>query len=182
MTDPHPRLRFEPIESEHHDDLLSWLTSDTWPFHGTRNPSEEKVGKWIADGQFGSDDDRGFWILESSDRVGIVVLHELTDPTPVFDLRLSTAARGRGLGRSVLGWLAEHVFTRCGKHRLEGHTRVDNRAMRRAFRAAGWVKEAHHRRAWPDEEGEFHDAITYALLKEDWERGTTTPVPWNDEP
>jgi hypothetical protein len=37
-------------------------------------------------------------------------------------------------------------------------------------------------RAWPDQDGGVHDGVGYALLREDWERGTTTPVDWDDEP
>jgi hypothetical protein len=37
-------------------------------------------------------------------------------------------------------------------------------------------------RAWPDQDGGVHDGVGYALLCEDWERGTTTPVDWDDEP
>lgn len=29
--------------------------------------------------------------------------------------------------------------------------------------------------------GARFDAITYAILKEDWQTGTTTPVNWHDE-
>jgi RimJ/RimL family protein N-acetyltransferase len=50
---------------------------------------------------------------------------------------------------------------------------VDNAAMRRVFEACGWVKEAHHRKAWRG-----FDAIGYAIPREDWESGRVTPVPW----
>ena len=112
----------------------------------------------------------------------MLALHELGDVTPTFDLRIATRWRGHGCGRRVLPWLAQHVFTVRGKARIEGHTRADNVAMRRVFRACGWTKEAHYRRAWPDEEGVFHDATAYALLRSDWETGGTTPVPWEQEP
>lgn len=156
--------------------LAAWLASDEWPFHGTRRPTVEKAAGWIADGLYTP----SFWLRErpGADPVGVVALRELEDPTPVFDLRLRSSARGRGLGRAALGWLARHVFETLGQHdRIEAHTRADNAAMRRTLRACRWVQEAHHRRCWPDAEGGRHDAVTYALLKDDWRSGTTTPVP-----
>jgi RimJ/RimL family protein N-acetyltransferase len=62
--------------------------------------------------------------------------------------------------------------------RLEGQTRVDNQAMRRVFRRAGWVAEAFYRKAWPSEDGAIHDAVGYAILRDDWANGTVTPVLW----
>jgi hypothetical protein len=53
--------------------------------------------------------------------------------------------------------------------------------MRRALLASGFVKEAHYRRAWPSDCGR-HDSIGYAILRTDWESGTTTSVKWEDEP
>ena len=65
--------------------------------------------------------------------------------------------------------------------RVEATTRADNAAMRRALRRAGYAKEAHYRRAWPDG-GRVHDAVGYAVLRGDWETGVLTPVDWDDEP
>ncbi len=107
----------------------------------------------------------------------MVAFRELEDPTPVFDLRILSGARGRGLGRAALAWIARWVFETQRHARIEAHTRADNAAMRRALRACRWVQEAHHRRCWPDAEGGFHDAVTYALLRDDWRSGTSTPVP-----
>ena len=111
-----------------------------------------------------------------------MALHELSDWTPVFDLRLATAWRGQGLGRRVMPWLADYVFRETRTHRIEGHARAANLPMRRVFQACSWVKEGHHWQAWPDGNGRFHDAVTYALLRADWEGGKSTPVPWLDEP
>jgi RimJ/RimL family protein N-acetyltransferase len=142
-------------------------------------PTPTVVRAWIDEGRFDLPDAAGHWIEVDGERAGLVVLRELGDMTPTFDLRLRAAFRGRGLGRAALRWLAEHVFATSDKPRLEGHTRADNLAMRAAFRAAGWVQEAHYRRAWPDEARRLHDAVAYAILRDDWASGTTTPVPWD---
>ena len=64
---------------------------------------------------------------------------------------------------------------------VEAQTRRDNLAIRAVLRRCGYVKEAHYRRAWPDQHGTVHDGIGYALLRQDWERGTTTPVDWDGD-
>jgi hypothetical protein len=45
----------------------------------------------------------------------------------------------------------------------------------------GYVKEAHYRQGWPDQDGVVHDGIGHALLRQDRERGTTTPVDWDGD-
>ena len=56
----------------------------------------------------------------------------------------------------------------------------DNYAMRCVFHKCGFVKEAHHRKAWVGQDGRPYDAIGYGITKEDWRNGKTTPVNWND--
>ena len=102
----------------------------------------------------------------------------LTDPTPLFDLRVAERFRGRGLGVEILTALTRHVFeTMPDVDRFEGQTRVDNSPMLRTFQRAGWVKEAHYRRGWPVDGGEPLASVAYAMLRQDWASGTTTPVP-----
>lgn len=63
--------------------------------------------------------------------------------------------------------------------RRKAQTRIDNAAMRRVLERSGFVKEAHYRLGWPVEGRAASDSIGYALLRGDWESGTTTPVPWD---
>jgi len=176
-------LNFVEYRSADAEKLAQWISREEWPFHGSSRPELEKVQKWIADGDFEGEDNKTFWIYspDMSEPVGLVSLHELTDDTPIFDLRLKADQRNRKLGRQIVSWLAEYVFTHTDKMRLEGHTRVDNLPMRQVFRTCGWVKEAHYRKCRPDSTGARFDAITYAILKEDWQNGTKTPVNWHDE-
>lgn len=98
--------------------------------------------------------------------------------TPMFDLRLGQRHRGRRLGTAALRALTDLVFSTCPRaHRFEGVTRADNLPMRRAFLRVGFVQEAHYRQGWPQQDDTMHDAVGYAVLRQDWETGTTTPVP-----
>jgi len=52
--------------------------------------------------------------------------------------------------------------------------------MRAVLKHCGFAKEAHYRQAWPDKSGVMVDCVGYGILRADWERGTTTPVHWQD--
>jgi RimJ/RimL family protein N-acetyltransferase len=163
--------------------VVDFLTAHEWPFHVRRRPTADTVTAAIEDGAFDDEDHATFWLVEGGVRVGLAVLEDLTDDTPLFDLRLATHARGRGLGLAALRALTEHVFaTRPQTGRFEGQTRADNAAMRQVFRRAGFVKEAHYREAWPAEDGRLLASVGYGVLRRDWESRTVTPVTWDDEP
>lgn len=138
------------------DPIAAWLKLETWPFHGT-GPASNWFGPEI----------RSFWIVENEEKVGIMRAFDLADPTPLFDLRIRGASRGKGLGRAALKWLTNYVFTAFpDPPRFGGYTRADNVAMRRVFEACGFMQEAYHRRAWRASDG-WHDAVGYGILREE---------------
>jgi RimJ/RimL family protein N-acetyltransferase len=173
---------YPPFQPAQAPDLADFLAAGPWPFH-SGEPSRDEVLARAAAGGYDGPGTETIWITQGADRVGLIRLWDLADPTPLFDLRIRAADRGRGLGAAALRWLTRHVFLRYpATARIEGTTRQDNTAMRRAFRSAGFVKEAHYRRAWPGQDGTPHDAVGYAILRGDYESGRTTPVDWDDEP
>lgn len=185
-------LRFVPIgESEAETAALAELLSgDEWPFHGNSRPSRETAEGWLAAGRFTGSRVRSFWMRAAGADatsqacrnppevpVGIVTLRDLGDPTPVFDLRVRSAYRGRGYGSAAVRWLTGYLFTEFPEiRRIEGHTRRDNLAMQRVFERCGYVREAHHRQAWPGSDGSVHDSFGYAILRQDWLSGDITPI------
>lgn len=113
---------------------------------------------------------------------GLIRLYDLEDSSAMLDLRIRSEHRGRGIGKQAVQWLTPYVFqTYPNVVRIEGQTRQDNIAMRKIFRACGYVKEAHYRACWKDDSGEYLDSIGYGMLKCDFETGTTTAVAWDDE-
>ncbi|MFI9625579.1 GNAT family N-acetyltransferase [Streptomyces sp. NPDC052042] len=177
---------YQHLDASDADALADFLLHETWPFHGPTALDRDAIHRRVRDGFYNGDDSRTFWITEDGERVGLIRLFDLADVprggAPLFDLRIGRAHRGRGLGGRALAWLTRYLFTEFpGLRRIEGHTRQDNRAMRRAFRSGAYVKEAHHRDAWPGEEGRVHDAVGYAILRRDWLSGVTTPPDWHDE-
>jgi RimJ/RimL family protein N-acetyltransferase len=186
---PAPAITFialDPVQDA--EALVVFLTANTFPFHMRPRPTEAEAREAVAKGRFWSDDCAGFWIDADGERIGIATLDDLEElagggGNPVFDLRLAEPHRGRGFGAPVLRELTALAFARFPHiGRFEGHTREDNVPMRRAFLRAGFVKEAHYRDAWPVDGEPPKACVVYAILRRDWETGTTTLVPWDDLP
>lgn len=175
----------KPYNDDETEALIAFLAGETWPYHGIATLTESNVREQVAQGRYySSDEKKTFWILNDEDtKLGLLRVFDLQDPTPMFDIRISSKYRGQGIGLQAVKLLVEYVFTNYDdKIRLEGHTRVDNYAMRKTFHNAGFVKEAVHRLSWPSEDGKLHDSIGYAILREDWVENKTTPINWDDFP
>lgn len=177
------QLRLQEWTMEEQEQLIHFMTTNTWPFHGNANPAREIIEKTIEEGGYESDDVKTFWIIHKENTIGLVKLFDLQDDIPVFDLRIAEGYRGYGYGPASLKLVVEYIFTLPEKKiRIEGHTRQDNFAMRKTFERAGFVKEAHLRQAWySPKENKLYDAITYGMTREDFEQGKITPVVWRDE-
>ncbi len=169
-------MEFLQVDRGELDDVVEFLVKEEWPFHVESTLDAAQVRARAARGAY----DHAFWIADGSERLGMVRLMSLDDGAPLFDLRVRAASRGRGVGTAAVRWLTAHVFTNYATtNRIEGNTRQDNHAMRRAFVKAGYVKEAHYRDGWPGSD-RMYDAVGYAVLRRDWENGTTTEVNWAD--
>lgn len=172
--------RLDPKGSDH-DALVRFMTRNQFPFHVRSQPTREDVEAAIAEGDYRDEDNDSFWI-EHADlgRIGFFRLEDLSEGAPLFDLRLDSAYRGRGLGVEVLPAATDHVFTTLDVNRFEGQTREDNIAMRKVFLRCGWLKEAHYREGWPVEGAAPVASVAYAILRRDWETGLTTTLVWED--
>ena len=177
-------ITLDPIDVRGDDRsaFVGFMLRNRFPFHVFFHLSEDQVTSRIESGDFDGPHTQTFWLIDSGgDRVGIVTLDDLDDPTPTFDLRLDTRYRGKGLGVLALKAITSYVFdTFPAVNRFEGQTREDNFAMRQVFLRCGFVKEAHYREAWPVTGGERRASVAYAILRRDWETGITTPVPFDD--
>ncbi len=171
---------FEPVAAGQAQELARWLASDRWTFFVRETLTEDEALARVQT-LFGPHREL-WWIVASGSRVGVIELYDLADPTALFAIRLKSESRRRGFGTAALRWLTQHLFTRgAGLVRIEGQTREDNVAMRGLFRKCGYVHEATYRRGWPTAGGDRLCSVGYAVLREDWERGTTTPVAWTEE-
>ncbi|HET9770895.1 MAG TPA: GNAT family protein [Acidimicrobiia bacterium] len=160
--------------------LVELLTTEAWTYRVKVHLTEADVVE--ARDDYGGDGDITELIAVGDELAGFVRAFELGDQKadPQLDFRLRERFRGRGLGTAALHHITALVFEAYPETiRIEGQTRQDNVAMRRAFVRGGYVKEAVYRRAWPDGNGNYFDGIGYAVLRSDWESGTVTPVDWS---
>jgi RimJ/RimL family protein N-acetyltransferase len=178
---PDPSFRdLDP--SRDRDALIDLLTTERWPHRVRSSYTEADVAGELERGQYSGDDDITLLIELDGEVVGLARADGLADDRldPQLDFRLRERVRGRGIGGEALREITAAVFERHpDRRRIEGQTRRDNHAMRKVFARGGYVQEAVYRRAWPGANGELHDGIGYAILREDWESGTTTRVAWD---
>ncbi len=171
---------FQPIRSDDRDAVAAFLVASEWPFHVYTTYTTERALEVVDDGFAWGATLEAHWMMQGDERVGIVRVFDLNDPTALLDLRIAGGARGRGLGKAMVRWITDHVFqNHATVTRVGGYTRIDNTPMRRVFEQCGYQKEAHYRRAWRDDNGPQHDTIGYGILRDEWASGTVMPVPWD---
>ncbi|WBW99228.1 GNAT family N-acetyltransferase [Oceanirhabdus sp. W0125-5] len=175
------KIRFEEFKDEI-DTLVEFLTSDTWEFYGTPNPNPDRIRAAYNNKYYTGEGIKTFWIVSDDDkRVGMLRVYDLDDGAPLFDIRILSSHKGRGLGTRAVNWLVDYIFNQyTNTDRIEGNTRQDNYAMRCVFHKCGFAKEAHYRKGWVCRNGDVYDSVGYGITKEDWQNGKTTPVNWND--
>jgi len=162
------------------DELVQFLTSDSWPYHGVENPTELDIRKAYDNGAYHNEHTRTFWMINEDEKqkIGLIRLFDVADPNMMFDLRIGSKHRGKGIGLQALRWIVSHVFSEFPETiRIEGHTRVDNARMRALFAKSTFVMEAYHRKSWR-QAGQLFDSVGYAVIREDWENDKITPIPW----
>lgn len=178
-------VKFHEVTLEEKDSLAEWLSTDVWDNFATPKVSNEMALKWVEQGRFHGDDKKTFWIcVNEHNRIGLLQLYDLLDPTAMFDLRLNTHYRRMGIGSQALRWLTDYVFeTFSGVNRIAANTRQDNIGMRKALLSCGYVKEAHYRGGSKagDNPADWVDVVAYAALRYDWANNCVSPVHWDDE-
>lgn len=156
-------------------ELVHFLCTNEWTYHGTRQPRANTIEQAVDNGYY-SDGRETFWIVLHGEKVGLIIIEDIDDTIPLFDLRLAEAARGKQLGTKALQWLQQYLFGEKQKIRIEGYTRADNIAMRKCFTKAGFVKEGYLRNAWENDDGTISDTVLYGAIYDDWRNETTTPT------
>ncbi|RPI16390.1 MAG: N-acetyltransferase [Ignavibacteriae bacterium] len=165
--------------------LADFMTFDSWNFHLTVNMDRDEVLKSIEEGFYSNNSTRSFWIKDENEAVGFVRLFDLgkdvdDSETPLFDIKIHSKFRNKGIGCKAVKWLVDFVFTNYpNKFRIESFTRIDNTSMRKVLEKCGFVKEAQFRKSWRVLDSENVDTIGYGILKTDWLNNTVTPVEWD---
>lgn len=174
-------LTFTPLKDEL-EDLVRFFIENTWEFHSDPHPSKYKVIQsfnkgWYQDGR------ETFWITKENEKIGLIIIDDIKDTIPLFDVRLATKWRGQGYGTQAVNWIKDYIFNLPDKKiRIEAYTRYDNIPMRKALTKCGFVKEGYLRDAWENDDGTIMDTLIYAITRRDWEKGIITPIKLDEEP
>jgi RimJ/RimL family protein N-acetyltransferase len=159
-------LLFEPLRwPDEIDRAVTFLSENSWPHHGRARLSRTDAAEVPLKG----DGVATFWVRAGAHEVGLVRLLDLDDipdGSPLFDLRIAEAHRGRGVGRRAVTWLTDHLFTTYPDlHRIEATTRADNAAMQAVLAHCRYRLEGRFVEAWMDEDGARSDALSFAILR-----------------
>ena len=95
-------VTFMQLSDRDDEELVKFLTTNSFPYHRITAPSQEMVRQLIVDGRFEADGVCTYWVFGDNQRLGLVILERLQSGCPTFDLRLVEEARGRGSGVPVL--------------------------------------------------------------------------------
>ena len=163
------------------EELMNFLSTNVWQYHSNFHIDAKEI-KDKVEKDYYSKGRETFWIVVNEQKVGILIIDDIEDTIPMFDIRLASNVRGKGIGVRVLRWLQDYLFGERGKIRIEGYTRADNLAMRKSFTNAGFVKEGYLRQAWENEDGSILDSVLYAAILEDWQSKKITEIRINDLP
>lgn len=113
-----------------------------------------------------------FVCLDDSEMLlGFIRFTELQEgESPDFVLYVDKDARQQGVGKALLRYGVEYIFSNYSKiRRIEATTREDNIAMQKTFESLGFRKEAHYVKEWENREThEYMDSYGYALLREEF--------------
>ena len=161
------QLRFAPFGLADLTPLAQFLAASEWPYHHETRVDESWVRARVESGYFFGNDAKSFLVRDESEQpIAFARIFDLSDITPLLDLRVAATARGRGVGSLALRGLTTWLFTEYpDAERLGGYTRYDNLAMRRVFEKCGFLQEAQHRRAWRVSGGTPVDCVGYAILR-----------------
>lgn len=173
-------IKFQLFNSEV-EELTALLCQSVWPFHANAHMQAKAIKDACENGYY-SNGRETFWVVENDQKVGIIIINDIDDTIPLFDIRLTSTQRGKGVGVQSLQWLQDYLFGERGKIRIEGYTRADNLAMRKCFNNAGFVKEGYLRNAWENDDGTIQDSVLYAAIFKDWKNKVVTPIKQNDLP
>ena len=174
-------VEFRPYDPERDlDALVTLLATEEWKFRVAPRFTADEARAALRG--FGETGDLTLVIEAGGTVIGFVRAEKVDNQAedPQLDFRLGQQFRGRGIGTEAARRITAAVFDHSPSTiRIEAQTRRDNIAMRKALVKAGYVLEAVYRNAWPDAGGEMLDGMGYAILRTDWESGTSTPVVWD---
>ncbi len=166
-------LTYEKFSKKNSKLLINFLSSQVWSFHTDANLSKKEIEKKIKGGYYTKKDQVTFLVKNKYNLVGffrVFGLKNIDNETPLFDIRIASKFRKKGIGSAVVKFMLHYVFKNYNLIRkVEGTTREDNMGMQKVFQKVGFTKVAQFRKDWKGKDGVWHDTIGYDILKEEFE-------------
>lgn len=143
--------------------------------HYTVEEAEERARTARAAYLTNEDFRMGIFTPDESLLLGDLGFHLWDGPLAFGNTELSMWIRadqsGKGLGVGVLKAVIDWGFTEWEWNRIAWRASIQNVPSQRTAEKSGMHLEARQRKSLPDPHGgEKHDAMYYAIVKEDWEK------------
>jgi RimJ/RimL family protein N-acetyltransferase len=177
-----PRVRLELLGSQHYDGLRHMFDDpESARLTGThRIFSEDAVRHWLATRQ--DHHDRADWaIVRRADGLvlGEAVLNDLVPGNESVSFRIGLVGAhvfGQGYGTEATALVVDYALDVAGLHRVSLEVYDFNPRAQRVYAKCGFIVEGRHRDAlhW---DGQWHDAISMAILATDPRPGLGRPQP-----
>jgi diamine N-acetyltransferase len=132
------------------------------------------VGQWTRDRHreaIGRADEEHLLILAGENRVGYALLQGVGDPNRSIEIRRIVVGPRGAIGRRALRLIVDRSFRRHAAHRVWLDTFPWNERARRAYAAAGFVREGTLRDVLL-KNGRFESLVVMSILRPEWELGT----------
>ena len=164
-------MAIRPFISEDIPAIHHLLTSNRWEYF--LNPIIDERGLEVRDEKYFASDTTQTLVFIDSERSlkGFIRFFDIKNSdigSPEFIVNVDEGARGKGVGTELVSRGVRYVFDTYDKvRRIEATTRVDNKAMQKVFKSAGFRHEATYRKDWRVKEGKYVDSLGYAILREE---------------
>lgn len=176
-----PRVRLEPLSSQHFDGIWSMLADPEGArLTGTRQRfTEDQIRQWLATRQ--DHHNRADWAIvhrEDGTVLGEAVLNKLDTHNASMNFRISLVGPrmfGHGYGTEATRLVIDYAFDIVGLHRISLEVYDFNPRAQRVYEKCGFVREGLRRDALHGD-GRWHHAISMAILS------TDPRPPSNDHP
>jgi RimJ/RimL family protein N-acetyltransferase len=162
---------YKKFRKTHSKQLIDFLRSQKWKHHIIKKEDKKSIKKRIDNGYYSNSGVETYWIILKNKKIGFIKIFDLEnkdDSSPLFDIRIDSSERGKGIGLEATKFAIKYIFKEYNKiRRIEATTREDNIPMQKVLKKCGFKREAIYRKAWKISEKKFVDSYGYAILRKD---------------
>ena len=171
------RLLLRKIRMEDAQDMFDQWASDpivtkylTWMPHGSVEDTKRIIAMWLKDL------DEPFvyrWVIELKTVGKVIGTIDLVNVDErnrcgTFGYCLSATYWNQGIASEALQAMLHYLFVEGDFHRIEATHLIENPASGKVMVKCGMKEEGIKRKKFLGHDGEFHDLVTYGILKNEY--------------